>query len=222
MPFGLDALTAVYVSIFGGGPMQSEPGALAQLFRFSGAFLLLLTPTALMGATLPLLARHAVRSDEEIGPRVGALYATNTAGAIGGTVIAAFWLLPAVGLRNTVYVGAIVNGLVFVAAVVLARTAGALEANAARRRRVEGAGAWILPLMTLSGVVSFSYEVMWVRLLSQLLGGSVYAFATMLSSFLLGITLGSALGGRIADDRQRAARAFAAVQLGVAALGLGA
>ena len=58
-----------------------------------------------MGATLPLLARHAVRSDREIGPRIGTLYAVNTAGAIGGTLVCGFVLLPALGLRGTVWVG---------------------------------------------------------------------------------------------------------------------
>ncbi|MGH0031857.1 MAG: fused MFS/spermidine synthase [Myxococcota bacterium] len=222
MPFGLWALTAVYVSAFGGGAVAGEPGTLATLFRLGGAFLLLLTPTALMGATLPLLARHAVRHDDEVGPRVGALYAINTAGAIAGTVCAAFWLLPAIGLRQTVWVGAAVNGLVFLAAAALARGAPAPAEPAPRAAAVATGGAWILPLMTLSGAVSFAYEVFWVRLLSQLLGGSVYAFATMLSSFLLGITVGSAIGGRLARRHERAAANFAWTQLGIAALALGA
>jgi spermidine synthase len=222
MPFGLFALTHVYVSAFGGGAVGGEPGALASLFRLSGAFLLLLAPTALMGATLPLLARHAVRRDDEVGPRVGALYAINTAGAIAGTVVAAFWLLPAIGLRHTVYVGAAVNGLVFLAAAGLARGAPAPASPGIAPVRTRSAGAWILPLMTLSGAVSFSYEVFWVRLLSQLLGGSVYAFATMLSSFLLGISVGSAWGGRIARRPDDAAVHFALIQLWIAALALAA
>ena len=36
------------------------------------------------------LARESVESDSQIGPRIGALYAINTAGAIGGTLCAAF------------------------------------------------------------------------------------------------------------------------------------
>jgi predicted membrane-bound spermidine synthase len=81
---------------------------------------------------------------------------------------------------------------------------------------------WILPLVAVSGVVSFSYEVLWTRLLGQVLGGSVYAFATMLASFLLGITLGSALASRFATTRRRSAGGFAVAQLGAAALSLGA
>ena len=71
------------------------------------------------------------------------------------------------------------------------------RARAARsRRRIP----WILPLIFGSGVVSFSYEVLWVRLLEHVLGGSVYAFATMLASFLAGIALGSALASRLGID----------------------
>ena len=54
----------------------------------------------------------------------------------------------------------------------------------------------MLPAILLSGVASFTYEVLWTRLLGHLLGGSVYAFATMLASFLVGIALGSAFAAR--------------------------
>lgn len=219
IPFGLRALTASYVAIFQ-GELPTDPETTATLFRLAGAFLLMLVPTGLMGATLPLLARHAVRSEEQIGPRIGALYAVNTAGAIAGTVCAAFFLLPALGLRHTVWVGATLNGVVFLAAAALSRggpsTAPPAAAGHALVRR------WVLPLMLLSGSVSFSYEVLWTRLLSQMLGGSLYAFATMLSSFLLGITIGSAIGGAAARRVRGAAIGLALSELGVAVFGLAA
>ena len=56
-----------------------EVSAAGGLFYVACAFAILIVPTGLMGATLPLLARHAVRREEEIGRRVGALYAINTA-----------------------------------------------------------------------------------------------------------------------------------------------
>jgi predicted membrane-bound spermidine synthase len=54
-----------------------------------------------MGATLPLLTRHFVRQGGALGQRVGALYAVNTFGAVAGTFIAGFILLPGVGLNWT-------------------------------------------------------------------------------------------------------------------------
>lgn len=220
VPSAMRALTSLYVAALGGGETAGEAGSLATTFRLGTAFALLLPPTALMGATLPLLARHAVRRDADVGPRIGALYACNTAGAIAGTLVAAFLLLPALGLRRTVYGGAAVNALVFLGAALLARR-GAPPLPAPEAPAPPGA-RWILPAMALSGAASFVYEVLWTRLLSQLLGGSVYAFATMLASFLLGIALGSAAAGRLARDAQRATRAFAWAQVGVACLSLAA
>ena len=55
-----------------------------------------------MGATLPLLSRHFVRATRELrrlGTRIGTLYAINTFGAVVGTFVAGFVLLPGVGVR---------------------------------------------------------------------------------------------------------------------------
>ena len=220
VPLGIRLINAVYVGLLGGGRELPEGGAtLAAVFQLGTAFAVLLPPTALMGATLPLLARHAVRSEAEIGSRVGVLYSVNTAGAIAGTLCAAFWLMPELGLRRTVWAGAALNGLVFALAALLARSASnpptavgprAVSMPAARE------GTWILPAIAISGAVSFAYEVLWTRLLGQVLGGSLDAFATMLASFLLGIALGSAFASRLATSRERAAVGFGVAQLGIA------
>jgi len=225
VPAAIRAATTLYTLAFGGRPAPPEAGQLAgAIFYLLCAFAILLVPTGLMGATLPLLARQAVRRDDEIGRRIGLLYATNTAGAVGGTLCAAFILLPALGLRNTVYCGAAVNALVFGLAALLARGSGSLAPAPAPASLSAGAGgrSWILALVAFSGITSFSYEVLWTRLLGFVLGGSVYAFATMLASFLVGIALGSALAARLASSQERATRGFAVAQLGIAALSIAA
>lgn len=221
VPLAIRGLNALYIALLGGGDDLGASGSSAALaFQLASAFAVLLPPTALMGATLPLLARHAVHRDDEIAPRIGFLYAINTTGAIAGTLCAAFWLMPELGLRGAVWVGAAMNALVFVLAALLARQAPLAEPDAQpegapRPAAAEGA-SWILPAVALSGVVSFSYEVLWTRLLGQLLGASIHAFATMLASFLLGIALGSAIAAPLAGSRQRARSAFALAQLGIA------
>ena len=203
-----------------------------------------------MGATLPLLIRYAVRSDREVGPRVALLYATNTAGAVGGTVVAAFALLPALGLNRTVWVGVAVNALVFVIAAALARgrrdsastdettaAAAAPQSFAMACIRPLFAGseplksrlatvfrnqpAWMLPLMLVSGANAFLYEVLWTRMLAHVIGGSIYAFATMLAAFLTGIAIGGGLAGTVAQRRERAAVAFALAQAAIGVLSIG-
>ena len=227
VPAGIRWINAVYVVLLGGGSELPEGGGTAAtLFQLGAAFAVLLPPTAFMGATLPLLARHAVRREAEIGSRVGVLYAVNTAGAIAGTLCAAFWLMPALGLRRTVWAGAGLNGLVFALAALLAWGAASppiqKDPRAASPPTAGGAAAWILPAIALSGAVSFAYEVLWTRLLGHLLGASLDAFACMLASFLLGIALGSALAARLATSRERAALGFGVAQLGIAFTAYGA
>src|SRR5882672_8447143 len=134
LPYAIRAVSALYLGWLGGLDALPETLGLAtHAFHLIGAFAVLVPCTALMGATLPLLANYAVTRDDQIGSRVGLLYAANTTGAIAGTVAAAFALLPALGLRQTVHVGAAVNALVFAAAAALARSAPERAAAAAPR-----------------------------------------------------------------------------------------
>ncbi|MHA7839950.1 MAG: fused MFS/spermidine synthase, partial [bacterium] len=214
VPLGIRGVQRIYLAVAGGLDAPPETMALTTaLFHLFGAFLVLLPSTALMGATLPLLARYAVHEESQIGPRVGVLYAVNTFGAIAGTLSAAFFFLPELGLRQTVHVGVAGNVVVFLGAAALARGLTGVHVDEAVHR--EGVRFhWILPAMTLSGAVSFVYEVLWTRLLGHVLGGSTAAFASMLSSFLLGIALGSAVASRFARTRESAARGFILAQLG--------
>lgn len=233
VPFAIAAMLHVSVAVFGGRstlPAESEP--LLGAFWLLSSIAILIVPTALMGATLPLLARHVVHRDEDIGSRIGALYAINTLGAVMGTVVAAFLILPAFGLRGTVWVGVAANAAVFALAAGLGRDSSSMSGSAhpcpetALDRDVEApttgdpkprdaSGArFVLPLIFLSGAASFTYEVLWTRLLGHVVGGSVFAFATMLASFLAGITLGSFAGSRLATTRARAARGLSLALFG--------
>jgi spermidine synthase len=221
VPWGIRGATWLQAQAMGGRPAPPAADEVsAALFYVVAAFAVLLVPTGLMGATLPLLARHAVRRDEELGRRVGILYATNTLGAVAGTVTTAFLLLPSLGLRSTVTVGVATNALVFVAAALLARSAGTELPPAGDRRARPPAFHWVLPAVAISGAVSFTYEVLWTRLIGQMVGGTIQGFATMLGSFLLGIAIGSAVAARFAREPARAARGFAVAQLGTASLSL--
>lgn len=245
VPLLLMGARAIYASALGGLPSPPDAAAVGQpVFYLLVAFVVLAIPTSFMGATLPLLIRYAVRTDREVGPRVALLYATNTGGAVFGTLFAAFILLPRLGLNGTVWVGVAVNGLVFVIAALLAKRASgftsresaALAASptgfvetcvrpliTGTRGRRERLGVvfnsqpgWILPLILISGAVSFIYEVLWTRMLAHVMGGSIYAFATMLAAFLTGIALGGGLAGKLAVNRERATMAFALAQVSIA------
>ena len=251
VPLLLLAARGLYAAILGDQPAPPDAATIGQpIFYLLVAFVVLAIPTGFMGATLPLLIRYAVRTDAEVGPRVALLYAINTAGAVCGTVIAAFALLPALGLNRTVWVGVAVNVLVFFIAAALARgrrdraptdvtTAAAASppdfVTACIRPLFTQSGpltsrltkvfhtqpAWMLPLMLVSGANAFLYEVLWTRMLAHVVGGSIYAFATMLAAFLTGIALGGGLAGKVAANRERAAVGFAITQVAIGVLSIG-
>ncbi len=225
VPLLLRMASYAYAGILGDQPEPVDASGLGQSFFYLAvAFVVLALPTCFMGATLPVLTRYVVHSRDQIGTRVGLLYATNTAGAIAGTVVAGFVLLPALGLNGTVYVGVAVNGLVFVLAAIIAKSTGVHELEAPKPVSVSDDAVatiafrrwWILPVIMLSGAASFVYEVLWTRLLGHVLGGSITAFATMLASFLGGIAIGSAIASRYSRTEQQAARWFIVVQCGIA------
>ncbi len=200
---------------FGGQPAPPSSDQVGtSVFYLVSAFVALAVPTTLMGATLPLLARHAVREESQIGKRIGLLYAVNTIGAVAGALVTAFWLLPGLGLRATIWVAASLNVIVFGLAAMLARGTPPVhnESAAVDRVRFRFGGlpnaSWVLPLMFLAGAVAFFQEVLWSRMLGHVLGSSIYAFGIMVASFLTGIALGGAAGAWLAKTRERAAQAL--------------
>ena len=78
--------------------------------------------------------------------------------------------------------------------------------------RLPGPG-WVLPMMLLAGAVAFFQEVLWTRMLSQVVGSSIYAFGVMVASFLTGIALGGGLGAALGRNRERAAQFLAGALL---------
>lgn len=220
IPAGLNLSENLLIRAFGG--QTAPPDARmdnATLFYLISAFTVLMIPTTLMGATLPLLARHAVHSRQQIGRRIGLLYACNTGGAVAGALSGSLLLLPTFGLMKTVWTAAAINLFVATLALMFSRLTTdfpqpiSTATKARERLRFGISPAWILPLILLSGAVSFLHEVLWTRILGHILGSSLYAFGVMVASFLAGIALGGGLGAALASRRQHAARCLAIAEL---------
>ena len=221
IPLLLMLARAGHAAMLGDQPTPPGSTGLGQTtFYAIVAFIVLSIPTAFMGATLPLLTRYAVRSDEQVGPRVGMLYGINTLGAVVGALTAGFYLIPALGLSGTVYVGIGANLLVFFVAAAIERYAPShLEIVADTGLAEMPAGdrsAWMFPLIAISGANAFYLEVLWTRLLNHTFGGTLAAFTTMLATFLVGIAIGGAAGGQFANSRRQAATMFVLVQIAIA------
>ena len=82
-----------------------------QLLTIGIALVVLGLPAACLGAVLPLMIRTVAGGQSHIGTRLGALLTANTLGAVAGTLLAGFVLMPLVGLRNAYGVLALVLAL---------------------------------------------------------------------------------------------------------------
>ncbi|NWG74249.1 MAG: spermidine synthase, partial [Rubrivivax sp.] len=166
---------------------------------FAGTFALLLPATAAMGATLPAMERVlAALRRETSGSSIAALYAGNTLGAVVGVLAAAFWLVPGFGLTRTAAVCAALNLLCAAATLlVFPRAAPApITVPAAPARG-------LARVLAATGLLGIGYEVLVVRVLSQVSENTVYTFAMLLAVYLVGTALGAAAYHRW--RRQRAA-----------------
>ncbi len=215
-PTIVDNLEPIYLAFW----HATDPGPVAfGAFQFLILGAALLVPTACMGATLPLLVRHVAPALGQEGAVVGRLYGINTAGAVGGVLLAGFWMLPALGVDTTTEVVAAGNGALACLALWMDRQTAALPPIPATRRAALPPA--IVAIAVLAGVSSLAMEVAWFRLLTLILGASTYAFSVMLLAFLAGIALGGRAGGPFADrlrDTRAALLALAGLQAGVAVL----
>ena len=167
---------------------------------FCGTFVLLLPATAAMGATLPAMER-ALAQMHRRGASIAGLYAGNTFGAVLGVLAAAFVLVPELGLVRTASVCATLNLLCAMVAVKLFAEPAPPEPEA-----VAAHGAGALWLLAATGLLGIGYEVLVVRVLSQVAEDTVFTFALLLAVYLVGTALGAAAYARWwvgASDPQR-------------------
>ncbi|HXU01321.1 MAG TPA: fused MFS/spermidine synthase, partial [Polyangia bacterium] len=219
---------------------------LLSMVRFAGSAALLLIPTTLMGATLPLLARHFVMRPWELrrsGLRIGTLYAVNLFGAVAGAFFAGFVFLPLIGVTWTNVIAATFN-LTLATAIVIARLAASDDDGdtvTAEERLDEAAVAAhmettalppppditlrarraVMLAFAISGATAMCLQVLWTRSLAILLGSSIFSFTLILLAFLIGLGVGAAVFAR-ASQRTRHPVLWLAVLHAATAVAVGA
>ncbi len=162
----------------------------------------LLPPCAALGATLPFVVRALTASPARAAAISGRLYAINALGGAGGALLGAFILLPRLGAQGATLLAAFIGLTAAALAWHCHRTSPQPPlASTPRSHQPTPAVALfsartLMLLYALAGAISFSYEVIWTRLLSRLMGASSYSFAIMLAAFIAGISLGAAAGTR--------------------------
>ncbi len=176
-------------------------------------FFVLLPATVAMGATLPAAERLFSRVRQD-GWSVGGLYAANTLGAMAGTILTTFVMAPALGFKTTIYSLAAVNLLCG-----LGILAGPARREADRLPVTSALPGVPIParltlVLFLTGLLGIGYEVLVVRVLSQVLEITVYSFAGVLSVYLFGTACGAAIYQRFAL-RERYRQVLAALLIGL-------
>src|SRR4030095_16554565 len=179
------------------GPLYLLPSGAFLFLRFLVVFIVLLPPSAGMGATLPIvtaaLSRSASRKEEDSGSVGGWLYGLNTVGAFIGTLAGGFLLLPGLGLLKATLTGAgtslAVGAAVWLMSDSLLRQERGETKVPVKAKTAEGFPL-VLPLYAASGFVAMVYEITWTRVMAPVAGSSVYSFTLILAAILAGIRVG--------------------------------
>jgi spermidine synthase len=196
MVYGLPALGTVYASMSAGG-------FAGLLLRGIFCAVCLLIPTMLMGATLPAIARWVEATPTGVS-WLGFFYGSNIAGAVIGCLLAGFYLLRVFDMVTATWVAFGINVVIAAAGWTLARRAPHLPAAAAATPVAAAPGARMVYLtIALSGVTAIGAEVVWTRLLSLMLGATVYTFSLILAVVLIGLGIGSSAGAYLARVLRR-------------------
>jgi spermidine synthase len=153
---------------------------------------------ACMGATIPI-AMLAIRNSghQESKRSFSYLYLANVLGAVAGATVPLL-LIELYGFGGTLKIGAALNGLLALSALILSANRSAQRPTAPHATAVgevpdhcsPGAPLQPLVLLFLTGLTSMGMEVVWIRQFTPYLNTVVYAFASILAVYLVSTFLG--------------------------------
>ncbi|HLQ02367.1 MAG TPA: fused MFS/spermidine synthase [Burkholderiales bacterium] len=175
-------------------PALGSPGAV-EIFKYTLCAALIVPQTVLLGMTFPLLSGAVIRREPHAsGHHLAMLYFTNSIGAAIGALAAAFWLLGWLGMPGTMRLAGALNLALAAAVLAIARGGEPAPFSAQPQSGTAPTGRYIARLFLagafVTGLASFVYEIVWIRMLSLVLGSSFHAFELMLSAFITGLALG--------------------------------
>ena len=192
-----------------------------------------------VGMTFPFIAAGLMRkSGAEVS--LPMLYFTNSLGSAIGILFTSYTLIPVLGNHATLCVAASINFLLAAVFCFIGYTTpstyeeeleeegGQVSANVpAEPLNEDYAAEHKLPMPPknmwfwiagITGLTSFVYEIVWIRLLSLLMGSSSHSFDQMLSAFILGLAIGSAVSGKLLKKDSLVVLSLAQIFMGFFAL----
>jgi predicted membrane-bound spermidine synthase len=185
-------LFSAAVGISGWLPFQEDPAAFVADVVLTA--LLIGPPTVLMGGTIPLLTQALARSLDDATRFHALVYGLNAAGAFVGALTAAFFLIPSLGIPDTLRMMGAVNlfaGGVFAVLGVRGReAAAAAPAQSAQPAQVEGFAVFAAAALLL-GFAMMAVQTVLIRVGGLAFGASHFTFAMVVAVFVLCISAGS-------------------------------
>lgn len=198
-------LMSIYAMIY--APLHDALGdfpALLLTAKMLLAAIVLLPPSILMGATLPLMSQHVIGNSGKLG-RLGTLmYGVNTFGAATGALAAGFWLPRWLGFNLTYVIAISASILIGIIAMFMSKqTAEIKQQDTGNTKSVDGSrkktnsidvqlnSPKLITVAVFSGLLALALEVLWTRMFQQVLQNSVYTFSIILVIFLIALAMGS-------------------------------
>jgi len=224
-PILLDAAGQLYVVLHA---FDAESLGLLTVARLICSFAILAIPTTMMGITLPLLTAAVSARHGGAATNVSLLYALNTLGAMTGTLLAGYLLIPELGIRNSFLLAAGINVLVGLIAFALDRSRNpAIDGPIANPQSPNNQPSPIINLkligvvVAVSGFATLGLEIVWFRLMLQFVPATTEAFTAMLTTVLGGIAIGGLVAAAVLRSPRDLSLALGLVQAltGLAAVG---
>ena len=177
------------------------------------AFALVVTPTVLMGSTLPILLAYLIRTVPNMGCAAGILYFVNTLGSATACFVAGQFTMRLMGMSGSVRLAAGINAAVGISAlaawVFLRERSFPAEVNKVDEFTEEISHARALPFSAgiavagFSGFIALGFEIVWYRVFSWASATNPKTFAFLLGAYLAGL----AAGALVVERRCRSNRA---------------
>ena len=172
-----------------------------------------------MGGTLPYIGQHLLRQENSLSTGAGLLYGVNTLGAVIGAVAAGFLLPLWLGFAGTYLTAGVISLSAGLGAFMLAQDSGPDRAVISDQARPEFPTRLFPAIAFASGFLALAQQVLWIRMLSQVLQNSSYTFATVLAVYLLGLAAGALAVHQLARRALPASMTMIACVAGLACLG---
>jgi spermidine synthase len=187
--FTIPLIGNLYTGIAGHGVISSV------LFRSLIAAICILPPTILMGATLPAISRWVEATPEGVS-WMGFFYGGNIFGAVAGCLLSGFYLLRVFDVETATWVAFFLNLIIATGAMFISRitTYNHSRTDPETQESYSRGVKVVYITIALSGMAALGGEVIWTRLLSIMMGSTVYTFSIILAAFLIGLGIGSGTG----------------------------